>query len=324
MLRSHKQKKTKQRGRRGGGGSNHQLINRYDMPNGMVTIPRNVHGIANSTRVKLMYQEVFLTTGINGYLTLRGNDIFDPQATTSGISASGNQQPQFVDAWKTMYNKYTVLGSKLTLEIANTGANSYASFWDVNPEDQVVTTANPTQSSVARYARWAVYPAGTSTPSKKFGPMVMTTAKINGVSESKVLMDNKYSSDVSNTPADPWYWQIRFSSADFINIASVWAFVHVEFDVVFTDPVQDDDNDYFLKMKENLDSSAERREKQQALREEHEKVCAQIFHGNGKDEQKEDVVIVKTAHFDESKTGSSSSSSQPTPRFDFTRSVVKK
>jgi hypothetical protein len=79
---------------------------RLDWPVGLVTVPRGSHGIANATRVTLNYVESGIISAIYGYATYRANDIFDPQATVSGITMSGNQQPAYRDTWAIMYSRY--------------------------------------------------------------------------------------------------------------------------------------------------------------------------------------------------------------------------
>ena len=216
-------------------------------PQGLVTIPKNVWGIASSLRVNLTYSESFLTTALSGYLTYRGNDCFDPQATASGITPSGNQQPQFFDVWKLMYNKYCVLASTITVRIVN-GSNPIPTFWEVSPEDQLVATSNAVQASVARFAKTHVMPYGSSTPAHTFETR-MTTATINGISEARVLSDDEYRAATNQSPVDPWYWQIRYSAADFTTTAVVYGSVRITFDVLWSDPVQDDDNDFLSKVK---------------------------------------------------------------------------
>lgn len=213
----------------------------FNKPNGLVTIPKNVWGIASSVRVNLMYVESFLTTSLSGYATYRGNDLFDPQAAAAGITLSGNQQPQFADKWAGMYNKYRVLGSRIEVRLVN-GSNPIPTFWEVSPEDQLVASSNAVQASVARFAKPVIMPYGSSSPEKKISSS-MTTAQINGVSTEHVMDDDVYGAIWSQSPLDPWYWQIRYSSADFTTTAVVYGFVHIIFDCVLTDPFQDDDND---------------------------------------------------------------------------------
>jgi len=211
-------------------------------PKGLVIIPRNVHGIANAIRVKLMYTESGITAAASGYITYRANDLFDPQAVTSGLTMSGNQQPQFSDAWKSMYNKYRVLSGTISVRLSNANNNTIPIFIEVSPEDQLVSTTNAVQASVARFATSRIFPNGPSTP-----PMTLTrrmsTAEINGISTNSVLIQSEYQAPFTGTPVDPWYWQVRFSAVDFSTTPLIYVFVHITFDAILTDPVQDDDND---------------------------------------------------------------------------------
>lgn len=208
----------------------------------MITVPRNVHGIASAVRVKLMYTETALTNAAQGYLTLRANDLFDPLAATSGITGMLNQQPQYVDTWKLMYSKYRVLGSTLNVRLVNAPTNAMGIFFEASPEDALVTSSSAVQASVARFAAPRFFPNGPSTPALTVNK-TMTTAQINGIHTNEVLSDPNYQAVFTATPADPWYWQMRYTSLDSTTTASVYIFVHVTFDCVFSDPTQDDDND---------------------------------------------------------------------------------
>lgn len=211
-------------------------------PEGLVTVPRSTHGIASATRVTLMYSEALNTAAASGYVTYRANDIFDPQATTSGITnISGNQQPQYSDVWKTLYNKYRVLSSTISVRLVN-GSSAIPIFIEVSPEDQLVASSNAVESSVARWASSRIFAYGSSTPSITI-TRSMSTHQINGVSPDMVLVDDAYQSGTGTTPADPWYWQVRYSAVDFSTVPLVYMFVHITFDVLYTDPVQDVTND---------------------------------------------------------------------------------
>jgi len=215
---------------------------RLDWPVGLVTVPRSSHGIADATRVTLNYVESGISTALSGYVTYRANDIFDPQATTNGFTMSGNQQPAYRDTWAIMYSRYRVLASTISVRVVNDPSNTIPIFIEVGAEDVLATTTNAVQASVERYATSRVYPSGVSTM-----PILiqrrMSTARMNGISENAVLVEENRSALVGSSPGDPWYWEVRYSAVDFTTTAKVWVFIHITMDVLFTDPQSQVQND---------------------------------------------------------------------------------
>jgi hypothetical protein len=204
----------------------------------------NSTGVMPSAKVTLTYMESFLTTALGGYLTIRGNDLFDPQATTSGVSGTSNQQPQFFDSWSRMYSKYRVIGSRIKVQICTTSTTALPVFFTVTPEDALVSTTNAAQSSTQSYSKYVLMGQGVSNPGHTIESS-MTTALINGISQEDALVNPNYLAGVGSSPADPWYWQVRYSSADFSTAVAFYGFVHVYFDVIFSDPQTSDTNDFY-------------------------------------------------------------------------------
>lgn len=54
------------------------------------------------------------TTLAAGYRTYRANSIYDPDYTA--VSGASNHQPYTHDTWQTIYNKYSVISSKITVK----------------------------------------------------------------------------------------------------------------------------------------------------------------------------------------------------------------
>lgn len=209
---------------------------------GLVTIPRRDTGGARATRVTLVYMEAAHTTSLSGYATILGNGLFDPLSTSAGLTGLSNAQPNSYDVWSTLYTKYTVLGSSIVVRIANGNASTIPYTVTVSPEDALVTSSSAWQSSTAPYARSLIVANGNSMNSVQIRNS-MTTAQINGVSLEEVIDSSNYQGLTSGSPPDPWYWQIRFTAADSTTTPDSWWFITVHYDVLFSDPVQDDSND---------------------------------------------------------------------------------
>jgi hypothetical protein len=110
----------------------------------------------------------------------------------------------------------------------------------------LVTTSNAAQASVAPFAKYHLTNYAYQ-PSFKM-KTTMTTARVNGISETEVMTNPNFQAGVGATPADPWYWQLRFSAYDNVTAVAHTGMVHYTILVVFTDPVQDDDNDLFRQI----------------------------------------------------------------------------
>jgi len=119
-------------------------------------------------------------------------------------------------------------------------------FLCVTPEDALVSTTNAAQSSTQSYSKYRILGNGPSCNTTTITHK-MSTALINGVSEENVLISPNYQGLVTGSPVDPWYWQIRYSAVDFTTTTTIYGFVHVYMDVIFSDPVTSDTNDYSVE-----------------------------------------------------------------------------
>jgi hypothetical protein len=213
---------------------------------GLVSVPQAFSGVPRALRITLRYVEQWVLGSNAGYVTIRGNDLFDPFATSSGVSGANNAQPAYFDKWASLFNHYTVIGSKFTVRCCNGNTNANPTMISVSPEDELFTSTNGYQSATAPFAKNKILSNGPSTPEVTI-KHEMTTARINGASLQKILDEPNYSASVTGTPADPWYWQFRYSSGDQTNSVGVFAWAVIEYDALFTDPVQDSNDDFFLR-----------------------------------------------------------------------------
>lgn len=228
--------------RRQRAGNARRPFNRLRIP-GLVTIPRSMTGQPSALRVTLAYYDGFTPlASVSGYLALAANDIFAPRASVSGCTSDANQQPNSRDRWATFFNTYRVLSSSVSVDfVQQFTTNTVSTHLSIVPEDAFNGTTNAPQSATARYAWYHLMPAGAS-------QVVTTTrhmdsATINGVPESQIIDSPSFDTAVGSSPTDQWYWMIRFSSTDFTTLSGVYGRVIMYQDVLFSDPVQRDQND---------------------------------------------------------------------------------
>lgn len=92
------------------GNSVSKQLNRYEPATIPMNFGKNI-GFPQQIKVRMKYVDEFVlssTAGSTATQTFRMNSIFDPDYTGVG------HQPYGHDQWTPLYNKYTVLGSKLT------------------------------------------------------------------------------------------------------------------------------------------------------------------------------------------------------------------
>lgn len=79
------------------------------------SIPRGIFGFPEEFTTHIRYVDVFALTSSSGGIGkqyMRMNSLFDPDQTGTG------HQPYYFDQFAALYNRYTVLGSKLTAEFS--------------------------------------------------------------------------------------------------------------------------------------------------------------------------------------------------------------
>jgi hypothetical protein len=95
-----------------------------------------IFGFPNSIITKLRYcitGTLTSTAGSSSYQVFSANGIYDPDTTGAG------HQPLYYDQYALLYNKYVVLGSKITIELSN-GTTSPFLCTLVGDDDSTIST----------------------------------------------------------------------------------------------------------------------------------------------------------------------------------------
>lgn len=181
--------------------------------------------------VKLKYQErisLSNTTGALSSYLFSGNSIYDPNHTGTGA------QPAGFDQWAAFYNRYTVRGSKMSVQFANVQTTNAAAA-----VENVLVAVNDTTgytdldaASANPYMRRTLY-----TPTNGFPVLksFMSTKKIVG---QRMVDDDTYGSAVTTSPVDQWYWQILSLPVDRLSSLTQYAYVTIVYYVEFHDRKQ--------------------------------------------------------------------------------------
>lgn len=197
-------------------------------------VPR-FNDVLRPMRVKMRYQDgvVLASTALIGFTTyaFRTNSLFDPDWTGTG------HQPYRFDQLAAIYRKYTVVGSKITVEFT-TGDKTV-----------VATDTGPWQVGVAPSSSFT--PSGTGsdmftlseTADSSYGTLrngLITTCRTswNPKDFNLDVKDDSLGADVSANPSTTYAYVLWMWNQGSTAVTNVIANVTIEFDVEFTRPLQ--------------------------------------------------------------------------------------
>ena len=172
----------------------------------------------------MRYAQVKTPTGATNIFTLRGNGLYDPDATGAG------SQPTGFDEHMAIYKNFRVLGSKCTaiMSSGSTTFGSGTSLLAVRWDD--ASGAAPASNSDVLAQRNSMYSfnQGLGSPVSRCSSHVST---------AKVTQLNPKSPDLmGSASADPtvqWHWHVTVNSIDASSTPSGRLYVIVEYEVEF-------------------------------------------------------------------------------------------
>lgn len=224
---------------------------RRRMASSMVTasankIPRTLREFPSQMRVKLRYCAVFQAPisataagAAPGYVaSFRANSVFDPDAAIGGVAATGFSQ------WSTFYQKYLVVGSKMSMRVMDqdTGTSTGGTvngLWGITLRDSALPIVPPTvialvTDSDAVHGGWDSFHAN-----QKISKSV-SVAKYFGV--ENILDNNELAGSTgttlgSNPGREIFYymWLTQAPAAGAVAQATQVE-VFIEYDVIFSTP----------------------------------------------------------------------------------------
>ncbi len=190
-------------------------------------VPGAINGIPDSMKTKLVYKDIQSVTAVAPLLNLvyRGNSVFDPDQTGTG------HQPRYFDTYASLYTKYRVDKSKITIKAMNVSGTASVIFgivpitiltyttWPEYAELPRAKTADHLMAVAQRYGAELQYGASTSA--------------ILGLTNIQ-LQDDDYGASVTTNPSHQWFWNVVFSTVDSSDVSIMFE-VTIEYDVIFYD-----------------------------------------------------------------------------------------
>lgn len=158
------------------------------------------------------YQQFVPGAGSLTTYSFRGNSVYDPDFTGGGTVAIGYAQ------LSTLYNRFRVVGSKITVKAANSGTSPVTCFIIASPTN---SPGNAVSQMMARHmAQGTCSPGG---PIEWCHTARASTAAIFGVPSSQVTSEDDFAGLVSANPNNVWYWHVSL-----FNIGTVAGAMNVQ------------------------------------------------------------------------------------------------
>lgn len=163
-------------------------------------------------------------SGVPGFYKFNCNGMYDPNNTGVG------HQPYYFDQMSAIYDHYTVIGSKITINVVPTASPSPAIYVSLAQNDDAVQTNN-TVTGIAEQSDGTmrlISPGATDTVRRLTNKW--SAKKMFGGS---VLGNDRLQGDAANNPAELTLWTIGLQAVD--GVASVYTYidVHIEYIAVW-------------------------------------------------------------------------------------------
>lgn len=175
-----------------------------------IGVSRSPSGAPDRQMCKLRYSQAITlagSTGAAGVQVMRGNSLFDPDKTGTGT------QPLYFDQWSAMYNNYVCYASQIKVTIVPTAGLSVGIQGCLAPRYSD-NAFGSTDYDRAAQCPGAVTGEISQSPSIMVLKGFMTTARVYGVPNSAINIEDNYAALTSATPTNVWGWNILVCSAD--------------------------------------------------------------------------------------------------------------
>lgn len=178
---------------------------------------------------KMRYAEVIgitSTVGAIQHYVFRANSIFDPNYTGAG------HQPMSHDTWSTMYNHYTVIGSKLSAVISPSEANLAPGYFGSYLTDGLA--APYTEISAYREAKRGFVTVLAPDQKKTYVTNKFSAKRFFNITDVK---DNtsRIGAAIAFNPTEQAYFNLWYATADG-STAAVNVLVTIDYIVTFGEP----------------------------------------------------------------------------------------
>lgn len=163
------------------------------------------------------------TAGVGNTYQFRGNDLYDPDYTSTGA------QPEGYDQWAAFYTQFRVYGSKISVKFVGVGTTQPTQSFELClvPSSLTNTYSTMEDAMAAPYSVFAVKNVSNETSILK---SYMGTRKMEGIPKATILdLDYAGTTSPGSTPTRQWIWNIIVEAADRTSTATVIAYVTITY-----------------------------------------------------------------------------------------------
>lgn len=188
--------------------------------------------IPNKFAVKLRYADYHTidpqVAGGAGVFVLSANGLYDPNITGTG------HQPRGFDQWMTMFDHYTVIGSKLTVRFISVN-NAEPLVVGINCKDSSQTYLNKNDYEEGRNVRTTLINSNVNEEHKQLS-LTCSTKKFLGISHP--LSSTTVRGGANGNPSEQAYYHIWGAPLSNNDAGSFKIQYWIDYLVVFTEPKQ--------------------------------------------------------------------------------------
>lgn len=166
-------------------------------------------------------------TGLSGavdILALSTNSVFQPTAITSS-------NPRGFDQWATLYARYCVPRSKITVDFVCSETSASQFIAGVTVATNVASSTDPRDYLEARYVSY------------KIGGDISNVLRVEQVFEhnnwkkTNIMGDDNVQAVVTASPAEQWYFNVFIADLIAASSSTVYAIITVEYETRFFDAI---------------------------------------------------------------------------------------
>lgn len=194
-----------------------------------------INGFPKSVMARLRYTEEF---NMNCGSLSSTNYIFHANSAYDPNYSGGGHQPRGFDRFMAMYDHFTVVGSKITVQYANkSGGNDIPAYWDVHLTDDVTfniaTVADLFETTQGRGFPQQV---GTERNYIGFNPRITRKFSAKKFFGTSVLGKSQFQGTAAASPTEGAFFQVVLCPISGNDPSPMTFVAQIEYLVVFTEP----------------------------------------------------------------------------------------
>lgn len=163
------------------------------------------------------------SAGVATSYVYSANGLYDPNIT--GVGA----QPQGFDQMAALFDHYTVVYSKITVDFFNSDtANSV--YCGVRAKDNAASTSNTFNLICGESTGMLL------TPQRDAGTVIRSMNVSKFLGRPRILSEDSLRGDISNNPAEQAYWHIYAVPNNTVDMGEILCLVKIDYVTIWTEP----------------------------------------------------------------------------------------